>query len=94
MLGPDVAVVQATRFLNRQFDDLLGARRETDLAAYRLLPPADDELYGRPDFTELDAQVVEDLGGYAIALADKSQEKVLGADVVVVETLRFLLRER
>ena len=43
---------------------------------------------------ELDAHVVEDARGDAIALADEAQEQMLSADVVVVEPLRFFLSKR
>ena len=47
----------------------------------------------RADLVQLDAEIREDLGRDALALADQAQEQVLGADVVVVEPLRFLLRK-
>ena len=61
--------------------------------ADRLLAPADDELDRGADLTELHAEVVEDLCGDAVALADEAEEQVLRANVVVVEALRFLLCE-
>ena len=85
VLGADVVVVQAARLVDRQLDDLLGARREADLAEDRAVAAADDELDGRADLVQLDAEVGEDLGGYAVALADEAEEEVLGADVVVVD---------
>ena len=60
----------------------------------RLLAAADDELDGGADLAQLDAEVGQDLGGDAIALADEAQEQVLRADVVVVEALRFFLGQR
>ena len=56
--------------------------------------PADDELDGGAHLVELDAHVGEHLGRDALALADEAEQQVLGADVVVVEALRFFLRER
>jgi len=45
MLGADVAVAQLAGFIDRELDDLLGARRERDLA-WRggRIAAADDEL--------------------------------------------------
>ena len=93
VLRADVAVVEAARFVDGQLDDLLGARRQADLADDRLLAAADDELDGGADLVQLDAEVVEYLGGDAIALADEAEEQVLRADVVVVEALSFFLGE-
>ena len=45
------------------------------------------------DLVQLDAQVAEHLGGDAFALAHQAEQKMLGADVVVVEALRLLLRK-
>ena len=45
-------------------------------------------------FGELDVHVLEDARGDALALADEAEQQVLRADVVVVEPLRLVLRER
>ena len=45
-------------------------------------------------FAQLDVHVLEHARGHALALADEAQEQVLRADVVVVEPLRLVLRER
>jgi hypothetical protein len=87
-------VVEPPRFLDGELDYLLRTGGETNLTADRLFAPADDELNGGAYLAKLDAKVVEDLGGDAITLPDKAQEQVLGAYVVVVESLRFLLGKR
>ena len=94
VLRADVAVVEAPGLFDGQLDDLLGARRQANLAADRLLAPADDELDRGANLVQLDAEVVEDLGGDTIALADEAEQQVLSANVVVVEALRFLLGKR
>ena len=45
-------------------------------------------------FGELDVHVLEHARRDALALADEAEQQVLGADVVVVEPLRLVLRER
>ena len=57
----------------------------------RLLAAADDEFDCGTDLAQLDAEVVEDLGGDTVAFAHQAEEEVLGADVVVVEPLRLFL---
>ena len=94
VLGADVVVVQAARFVDGQLDDLLGARRQADLADDGAVAAADDELDGGADLVQFDAEVGEHLRGDAVALADKAEQQVLGADVVVVEALGFFLGER
>ena len=94
VLGADVVVVQPARLVDGQLDDLLGARRQADLADDRAIATADDELDGRADLGQLDVHVLEDARGDAFALADEAEQQVLGADVVVVEPLRFFLRKR
>ena len=43
---------------------------------------------------QLDVHVLEDARGDALALADEAEEQMLRADVVVVEPLRLVLRQR
>ena len=43
---------------------------------------------------EFYAEVLDDGGGNALALADQSEQDVLGADVFVVQSRRFLARHR
>ena len=94
MLGADVVVVEAPRLVDRELDHLLGARGQADLAHDHRLAAADDELDRRAHLGQLHAQVAEDARGDAVALAHQPEQQVLGADVVVVEALRLLLRQR
>ena len=93
MLGADVVMVEAPRLIHRQLDHLLGARGQPDLAQDDAVAAADDELDGAAHFVELDAQVGQHLGRHPVALAHQSQQQVLGPNVVVVEALRFFLRQ-
>ena len=52
---------------------------------------ADDEFHGRTNLGELDVHVLEHARGYTFALTDEAEQQMLGADVVVVEPLRFVL---
>ena len=93
VLGADVVVVQPPRLVHRQLDHLLGARRQADLADHHRLAAPDDELDRGADLGQLDAQVVEHAGGDAVAFAHQTEQEMLGADVVVVEALRFFLSQ-
>ena len=92
MLGADVVVIQATCFVNRQLDHLLGTRSQTNVARNRAVAATDDELDCAAHLVELDAEIAEDLGSNTFPLADETEQQVLGAYVVVVEALRLLLR--
>ena len=93
VLRADVVVAEATGFVDREFDDPLGARRQADLADDRAIAAADDELDGGPDLGQLDVHVLEHTGRHTFALADEAQEQMLRADVVVVEPLRLVLSQ-
>ena len=93
VLGADVVVAQAARLVDGQLDDSLGARGQADLTDHRPVAAADDELHGRADLGEFHVHVLEHARRHALALAHEAEEQVLGADVVVVEPLRFVLRE-
>ncbi len=90
----DVVVAETTRLVDRELDDPLGPRRQAHLADDRAVPASDDELDRGPHLGQLDIHVLEHARGNALALADEPEEEVLRADVVVVEPLRFVLRER
>ena len=94
VLRADVVVAEAARLVDGQLDDALRARRQPDLADDRAVAAPDDELDRGPDLGQLDVHVLEDARGDALALADEAEEQVLRADVVVVEPLRLVLRER
>ena len=93
VLGADVVVAELQRLAQRQLEDLLGARRERDVPARRLLALADDLLDLRAHGLQRDAEALERLGGDALTLVDEAQEDVLGADVVVAEHPGFFLRQ-
>ena len=94
VLGADVVVAQAARFVDGQLDDALGARGQADFADDRAIAAADDELDGGADLGQLDVHVLEHARGDTLALTDEAEQQVLGADVVVVEPLRFVLSKR
>ena len=93
VLGADVVVAELQRLAQRQLEHLLGARGERDVARRRRAALADDLLDLAAHGLERDAERLERLGGDAFALVDQPEQDVLGADVVVVEQPRFLLRQ-
>ena len=93
MLGADVVVAEAESLTERQLEDLLGARREGDLALRRLLAGADDAHDGGADLLDGHFEPVEHARRHALLLAEQAEQQVLGADVVVLERPGLFLRE-
>ncbi len=93
VLGADVVVAELQRLAQRQLEHLLGARRERDVAARRLLALTDDLLDLGAHGLQRDAEALEGLGGDALTLVDEAEQDVLGADVVVAEHAGFFLRQ-
>ena len=93
VLGADVVVAEAQRLAEGELEDLLGARREGDLAGGDLLTGADDAHDLRAHALDGDVEGLEDAGGQALLLAEQAEQDVLGADVVVLERARLFLGE-
>ena len=93
MLRPDVVVAQREGLAQRQLEDLLGARRERDLAGRDLVALADDARDLRANLFHGDVERLEDACGKTFLLAQEAEQDVLRADVVVLEGSRFVLRQ-
>ena len=78
-------MTQLQGLAERQLEDLLGARREGDVARRGTAALPDDLLDLLTDGLERDAERLEGLGGDALTLVDQPEQNVLGTDVVVVE---------
>jgi hypothetical protein len=84
-------LAEPARLVDGQLDDLLGARRQADLAHCRALAAADDELDRGAHLVELYAEVGEHLRGDAVAFAHQAQQEMLSPNVVVVKPLSLFL---
>src|SRR3712207_1079334 len=93
VLRADVVVPQAQRLAEGELEDLLGPGGEGDLARRDLLAGPDDADDLRPHPLDGDVEALEDAGRQALLLAQQAEQDVLGADVVVLERPRLLLRE-
>ena len=93
VLGADVVVAERERLAQRQLENLLGARRERDLARGDLLAGADDPDDLRAHPLDGDVERLEDARGEALLLAQQPEQDVLGADVVVLQRPGLLLCE-
>ena len=95
VLGADVVAAKLHRLTQREFEHLLGPRRERDMPGLgqRLRATADDVLDRLPHRIQADPQGRERLGRHAVALADQAEQDVLGADVIVTELQRLTQRK-
>ncbi len=93
VLGADVVVAEGQRLTQSQFQHLLGAWREGDLAGGDFLSGSDDADDLGADALHGDVQGLEYACGETLLLTEEAEEDVLGPDVVVLERPRLLLGE-
>src|SRR5581483_12014044 len=93
VLGADVVVAETQGLAQRQLEDLLGARRERDLARRDLVALADDPRDLGPDLLDGDVQGLEHACGEPLLLTQEPEQDVLGPDVVVLESASLVLGE-
>ncbi len=93
VLGADVVVTERERLAQGELEDLLGPRREGDLALGRLLARADDAHDGGAHLLDAHFESVEHARRDALLLAQQAEQQMLGADVVVLQGPRLFLRE-
>ena len=93
VLGADVVVPERESLAQRQLENLLGARRERNLAGGDLVALADDARDLRADLLHRDVERLEDAGRKPFLLAQQAEQDVLRADVVVLQRPRLVLRE-
>ena len=91
VLGADVVVAQRQRFAQRQFEHLLGPRREGDLALRLVVALAHDAGDFSADLFQADFEGAKHPRGHAVGLAQEPEEEMLRADVVVAEHPRLFL---
>ena len=91
VLGADVVVAELEGLAQGELEDLLGARREGDVAGGGGLALADDLDDLGAHGVQGDVHRLESLGGDPLALVDEAEEEVLRADVVVVERAGLVL---
>ena len=91
MLGADVVVAERERLTQGEFEHLLGARREGDLAGRDLVTLADDAGDLCTHLLDRDVERLEHASRQAFLLAEQAEQDVLRADVVVLESARLVL---
>jgi hypothetical protein len=88
-------MVQRLGFLRRQRQHFLHAGCVGNVANHVLFRPGADLLLDLlPDGLKVEAQFAQDIHSHALPERDQAQQQVLGADEVVVHTIRFFARQR
>ena len=74
MLGADVVLAQAARFVHRQFDHALGARCQIDLAERRAAARPGNALHQFGDALVLHVEIAQHFPGNAAFFAQQAQQ--------------------
>jgi len=95
MLGPHVGVIERFGLLTRQGEDFLHARGVRDTAlGFRLGAHSDLFLDSTANGFEVETEPLEYAHGDALPQFDQAKQNMLGAHVIVMETIRFLACKR
>src|SRR6266699_1815087 len=84
-------MVEALRFIDGKLHHFLRPWGQTDFTRHEVIPTANNAFDGLTSPFEIDPQASEHVAGHAFPLAKQAKQKMLGADVVVVEALRLFL---
>ena len=95
VFGADVSVIQRLGFLGGEGENLLHARRVRNVADHLLIRAgADLFLDFHADGFEIQAELLQDVDGDALAQLDQAEQQMFGADKIVVEAVGFFARQR
>ena len=91
----DVSVIERLGLLRREREHFFHARRVGNVADHLLVRAgADLFLDFHADGFEVEAHFLQDIHGHALAQFDQAEQKMLGAEEIVVEPVGFLARQR
>ena len=95
VLRADVSMIQVLGLPFGQVQHLLHARRVGNVADHLLVGAGADLLLDfHADGFEVEAHLLEDIHRHALAQFDQAEQKMLGAEKVVVKPVGFLSRQR
>ena len=94
VFGADIGVVERLGFLGRERQHFFHAWRLRDVANDLLVGPSAGLLFHRhADGFEVETHFLEHVDGHALSEFDEAEQKVFGADDIVVKTVGFLPRQ-
>ena len=91
MLGTDVIVIKAPCLVNSEFDNPLRSGGKTHLPANASFPSPNNIFYSAAHLIEFHIKAGKHLCGDALTLPKQTEQYMLGANIVMVEALSFLL---
>ncbi len=95
MLGADVSVIEGLGFFLSERQDFLHPWRVGNVAHHLLIGSGAHLLFHfQADGLQVEAELLKDIHRDALTQLDESEQKVFGADEVVVETVGFFPRQR
>ena len=95
VLRADVGVIEIFGLLLRQRQDLLHPRRVGNVADHFLIRTGAHLLLDlHADGFEVQTHFLQDVDGHALAQFDQAEQKVFGAEEIVVKPVGFLPRQR
>src|SRR6266568_6437428 len=93
MLCADIMMIQATSLIDGKLDDLFGAWSESNFTKDDAISPANYKFNGATNLVQFDTEITQYFCGDTFSFSYKAEQEMFGADVIVLEALRFFLSE-
>src|SRR5260370_42484023 len=93
MFCSNVMVIQATSFIQGEFDHFFSARGEANFTKNNVISMTDYGLNGYADLIQLNAEVAQYFGRDPFSFTHKAEQEVFSANVVMLKALGFFLSE-
>ena len=94
VFGPDIGMIQRLGFLPGQREHFFHPRRVRNVAHHFCFRPGPHLfLYFHPHRFEIESHLLQNVYRYTLAKFDQAEQKVLGADVIVIEAICFFTRK-
>src|SRR5260370_18572891 len=91
MLSTDIVMVQATSFVNCEFNHFFGAWGKSDFSKNNAVSAANNKLNSVSYLVQFYPEITQYFGSNPFSLAYKPQQEVFGTDIIMLESLCFLL---
>src|SRR6266571_4728869 len=93
MLCADIMMIQATSLIDGKLDDLFGAWSESNCTKDDAISPANYKFNGATNLVQFDTEITQYFCGDTFSFSYKAEQEMFGADVIMLEALRFFLSE-
>ena len=87
-------MIERFGFLTSESENFFHPRSVGDVADHFCFGPGADLFFHfHPDGLQIEAHLLQNIDGDALTELDQSEQEMLGADVIVIETIGFFARE-